>query len=69
MQIVNKLSIVVRFDASFPVVKVLNNEQHLNNSSLKSDMDNEIIAFLPVWIAEIFRTDITRAFKVPVKGY
>ena len=61
MQMVNKISIVVRFDASFPVVKVINNEQHNNNSSLKNDMDNEIIAFSPVWIAEIFRTVITLA--------
>ena len=36
-------------------------------------MDDGIIAFSPVWMAEIFRTDVTRAFncvlKVPVKGY
>ena len=37
-------------------------------------MDDEIIAFSPVWMAEIFRTDVTRAsvncvLKVPVKGY
>ena len=35
-------------------------------------MDDEIISFSPVWMAEIFRTDVTRAFncvlKVPVKG-
>ena len=35
-------------------------------------MDDEIISFSPVWMAEIFRTDATRAFncvlKVPVKG-
>ena len=36
-------------------------------------MDEDIIAFSPVWRAEIFRADVTRAFnyvlKVPVKGY
>ena len=38
-------------------------------------MDDEIIAFSPVWIAEIFRTDAhsrlqwTGVHKVPVKEY
>ena len=36
-------------------------------------MDDGIIAFSPVWMAEIFRTDVTRAFNsvlmVPVKWY
>ena len=35
-------------------------------------MDDEIIAFSPVWMAEIFRTDVTCAFncvlKFPVTG-
>ena len=35
-------------------------------------MEDEIIPFSPVWMAEIFRTDVTRTFncvlKVPVKG-
>ena len=26
-------------------------------------MDDEIIAFSPVWITEIFRTDVTRVFN------
>ena len=35
-------------------------------------MDDGIIAFSPVWMAEIFHTDVTRAFnsvlKVPGQG-
>ena len=35
-------------------------------------MDDKIISFSPVWMADIFRTDVTHAFncvlKVPVKG-
>ena len=31
-------------------------------------MDDGIIAFSPVWMAEIFRTDVTRAFNLCTQG-
>ena len=31
-------------------------------------MDDEIIAFSPVWMAEMFRTDVTRAFILCTQG-